>query len=80
MVEIDSTWLSPNAWGSGANVEAKLLMMEHAFETLGCVVLGLPSSLSSLLGGGDDGVSAGIRRFELTGGRLFCADQRVDEI
>jgi N-acetyltransferase len=37
VVEIGSTWLNPNAWGSGANVEAKLLMMEHAFETLGCV-------------------------------------------
>jgi RimJ/RimL family protein N-acetyltransferase len=37
VVEIGWTWLNPSAWGSGANVEAKLLMMEHAFETLGCV-------------------------------------------
>lgn len=37
VIEIGSTWLNPSAWGSGANVEAKLLMMEHAFETLGCV-------------------------------------------
>lgn len=37
VVEIGWTWLSPSAWGTGANVEAKLLMLEHAFEALGCV-------------------------------------------
>jgi N-acetyltransferase len=37
VVEIGWTWLQPSAWRSGANVEAKLLMMSHAFETLGCV-------------------------------------------
>jgi RimJ/RimL family protein N-acetyltransferase len=37
VVEIGWTWLHPTAWRSGANVEAKLLMMRHAFETLGCV-------------------------------------------
>jgi N-acetyltransferase len=37
VVEIGWTWLRPSAWGSGANVEAKLLMMRHAFETLDCV-------------------------------------------
>lgn len=37
VVEIGWTWLSPDAWRGGANVEAKLLMMRHAFETLGCV-------------------------------------------
>jgi RimJ/RimL family protein N-acetyltransferase len=36
-VEIGSTWLTSSAWGTGANVEAKLLMLGHAFETLGCV-------------------------------------------
>jgi N-acetyltransferase len=36
-LEIGWTWLSPSAWRSGANVEAKLLMMGHAFETLECV-------------------------------------------
>jgi N-acetyltransferase len=35
-VEIGWTWLTPSAWGTGANVEAKLLMFEHAFETMGC--------------------------------------------
>lgn len=37
VVEIGWTWLEPGAWRSGANVEAKLLMMRHAFETLECV-------------------------------------------
>lgn len=37
VLEIGWTWLNPSAWRSGANVEAKLLMMNHAFETLGCV-------------------------------------------
>ncbi len=37
VVEIGWTWLHPSAWGSGANVETKLLMMGHAFETLECV-------------------------------------------
>jgi len=37
VVEIGWTWLNPRAWRSGANVEAKLLMMGHAFETLECV-------------------------------------------
>jgi len=35
-VEIGWTWLHPDAWGSGVNVEAKLLMLGHAFETWGC--------------------------------------------
>jgi len=36
VVEIGFTWLNPSAWGNGSNTEAKLLMMTHAFETLGC--------------------------------------------
>ena len=36
-IEIGWTWLHPDAWGTGANVEAKLLMLEHAFERLGCL-------------------------------------------
>ncbi len=35
-VEIGWTWLHPSAWGTGANVEAKLLQMQHAFEVWGC--------------------------------------------
>jgi N-acetyltransferase len=36
-LEVGWTWFEPSAWGSGANVETKLLMFGHAFETLGCV-------------------------------------------
>jgi N-acetyltransferase len=35
-IEIGWTWLAPSAWGTGANVEAKLLMLQHAFEEMGC--------------------------------------------
>lgn len=37
VIEIGSTWLNPRAWRSGANVDSKLLMLEHAFENLRCV-------------------------------------------
>jgi RimJ/RimL family protein N-acetyltransferase len=36
-VEIGWTWLAPAAWRTGANVEAKLLMLARAFEHAGCV-------------------------------------------
>jgi RimJ/RimL family protein N-acetyltransferase len=38
-VSMCDEWIdgAPSAWGTGANVEAKLLMLEHAFERLGCV-------------------------------------------
>lgn len=35
-VEIGWTWLHPSAWGTGANVEAKLLQMQQAFDVWGC--------------------------------------------
>jgi N-acetyltransferase len=35
-VEIGWTWLHPSAWGTSANVEAKLLQLRHAFEEWGC--------------------------------------------
>jgi N-acetyltransferase len=37
VVEIGWTWFNPSVWRSGVNVETKLLMLRHAFETLGCV-------------------------------------------
>src|SRR5918998_2008478 len=37
VLEIGWTWLAPGFWQTGANVEAKLLMLEHAFEDLGCL-------------------------------------------
>jgi RimJ/RimL family protein N-acetyltransferase len=36
-LEIGWTWLAPSNWRKGANIEAKLLMLEHAFERMGCV-------------------------------------------
>ena len=36
-LEIGWTWLAPACWQTGANVEAKLLMLWHAFEDLGCL-------------------------------------------
>jgi RimJ/RimL family protein N-acetyltransferase len=35
-IEIGHTWLARSHWGTGANVEAKLLMLEYAFGRLGC--------------------------------------------
>jgi len=36
-VEIGGTWLVRSQWGTGANVEAKLLLLEHAFERWGAM-------------------------------------------
>jgi len=36
-VEIGNTWLGRPAWSSGANIEAKLLMLGHAFERVGAM-------------------------------------------
>jgi RimJ/RimL family protein N-acetyltransferase len=35
-LEIGWTWLTPAAWGTGANTEAKLLQLSYAFDVLGC--------------------------------------------
>lgn len=36
-LEIGYTWHASSVWGTGVNVEAKLLLLEHAFERLGCL-------------------------------------------
>jgi N-acetyltransferase len=36
-LEIGWTWLTPSAWGTGANTEAKFLQLQYAFEQLGCI-------------------------------------------
>lgn len=36
-LEIGWTWLRRSAWNTGANAEAKLLQLEHAFERHGCM-------------------------------------------
>ena len=33
--EIGWTWVTRSAWSTGVNVETKLLLLEHAFETVG---------------------------------------------
>ena len=35
-LEIGSTWMHPSTWSTGANVEAKYLLLRHAFEVVGC--------------------------------------------
>ena len=34
-LEIGNTWMNPATWGTGANAEAKYLLLRHAFERLG---------------------------------------------
>jgi RimJ/RimL family protein N-acetyltransferase len=36
-LEIGFTWLNPTAWRTGANLEAKLLMLGDAFDALACM-------------------------------------------
>jgi RimJ/RimL family protein N-acetyltransferase len=35
-LEVGTTWYAPVAWGTGVNVECKLLLLGHAFERLEC--------------------------------------------
>jgi len=37
VLEIGHSWVAPAAWGTGVNTEAKLLLLTHAFEQLGCL-------------------------------------------
>ena len=34
-LEVGWTWYAPEAWGTGVNIETKLLLFAHAFERLG---------------------------------------------
>ena len=36
-MEVGNTWMNPSMWSTGANVEAKYLLLRHAFEVLGCL-------------------------------------------
>ena len=36
-LEIGNTWLTSSAWGTGANTEAKYLLLRHAFEDVGAL-------------------------------------------
>jgi N-acetyltransferase len=35
-LEVGNTWMNPSTWGTGGNVEAKYLLLRHAFEVVGC--------------------------------------------
>ena len=35
-LEIGNTWMNPSMWDTGANVEAKYLLLRHAFDALRC--------------------------------------------
>jgi RimJ/RimL family protein N-acetyltransferase len=36
-LEIGNTWMHPSTWGTGANTEAKYLLLRHAFEEAGAL-------------------------------------------
>jgi RimJ/RimL family protein N-acetyltransferase len=36
-LEIGNTWMNPSTWRTGANGEAKYLLLRHAFEKVGCL-------------------------------------------
>lgn len=38
-VEIGSTWYAPRVQRSGLNTQCKLMLLTHAFETLGCIAV-----------------------------------------
>jgi RimJ/RimL family protein N-acetyltransferase len=46
-LEIGSTWLTPSAWQTGANAEAKLLQLGYAFDTLRCIRVELKTHASN---------------------------------
>ena len=46
-VEIGWTWMSPRAWGTGANTEAKYLLLTHAFDA-GAIRVALKTDLRNL--------------------------------
>jgi len=47
-VEIGGTWYGVEYQGSGINIEAKYLLLQHAFETLGCVRVQLKTDTRNL--------------------------------
>jgi RimJ/RimL family protein N-acetyltransferase len=38
-VEIGATWTAASAQRSGINTESKLMLLQHAFDTLGCIAV-----------------------------------------
>ncbi len=63
-LEIGATWLTPAAQRSGANTEAKFLLLQHVFETIGIIRVVFKTELGNAqsrqailrLGGVEEGV------------------------
>lgn len=70
-LHIGSTWNRPSAHGSGTNAESKLLLLQHAFETLGTYRVGLTTQWVNFqsrtaierLGAKQDGVMRAVMRY-----------------
>lgn len=43
-VQVGYTWYAPRVQRTGLNTEAKLLLLTHAFETMGCICVGFETS------------------------------------
>lgn len=69
-VQIGYTFYAPRVQRTGLNTQAKLLLLQHAFETLGCIAVGFETSWFNLasrtaiarLGARQDGVLRNHRR------------------
>ncbi|QQB33754.1 GNAT family N-acetyltransferase [Achromobacter deleyi] len=63
-LEIGATWLTPASQRSGANTEAKYLLLQHAFETIGIIRVVFKTEVTNLqsrqailrIGGVEEGV------------------------
>ncbi len=70
-LHIGYTWNRPSAHGSGTNAESKLLLLRHAFETLGAVRVGFTTGWANTqsraaierLGAKQDGVLRAMARY-----------------
>ncbi|GGD82572.1 GNAT family N-acetyltransferase [Microbacterium murale] len=70
-LHIGYTWNRPSAHGTGTNAESKLLLLRHAFETLGVFRVGLTTQWANFqsraaierLGAKQDGVMRAISRY-----------------
>lgn len=70
-LHIGYTWNRPSAHGTGTNAESKLLLMQHAFETLGVYRVGFTTQWVNFqsrtaierLGAKQDGVMRAIKRY-----------------
>lgn len=70
-LHIGYTWNRPSAHGSGTNTESKLLLLRHAFETLGVYRVGFTTQWVNFasrtaierLGAKQDGVMRAVKRY-----------------